>query len=100
MLTKKRRQKSPRKPLEKKQCDVCNEWFKNVSTHKRQAHSEPDVDRRVDKQLESLLSQIKQLLRPYSAEIEVRTKEPMGTGKVEEVEIKARIKVNSNFGAR
>ena len=88
-------------------CSVCNKDFKNLGAHMYQMHkgnelntfensvevpSEIKVDEVIkEKPLSILVSEIKELLRPYQNELIIRIAEK--GGKMKEIEITARIQL-------
>lgn len=83
--------------MQKVKCDICGEEVKNLGVHKYHKHKEtvePDVvvdEHLPDKQLSRLISDLKELLRQYRADIMVKTVEQSGT--VTEIEVMARIQL-------
>ena len=93
--------------MQKAKCDICGEEFANLGVHKYQKHREmlapgsiievdhpSDLvidDHLPDKQLSRLISDLKDLLRQYRADLIVKTTE--SSGMVSEIEITARIQL-------
>ncbi len=76
-------------------CEICGEEFKNLGSHKFAKHgiaAAITVDEHLsDKQLSSLISEMRTILKPYVNELTVKTIEAGGS--VKEIEITARIQL-------
>lgn len=76
---------------QKQKCDKCGDWFVNLGAHQRFCGNNRLETITVDKPLDSLVSDIRQLLTRYQNQLTITTVEQSGS--IEEVEIKARIRM-------
>lgn len=78
-------------------CDICGLEVKNLGVHKYHKHSKKEevqeliVDEITDKPLSELISEMKNLVKGFRNEIDVRVSDKRG--KTSEIEIRVRIQV-------
>ena len=77
------------------QCDLCGKEVKNLGVHKRFCSKPPKekivVDEITEKPLSELLSNLKEVLKTFRHELDVRISER--GGRTSEVEIRVRIQI-------